>query len=139
MYNDNPTLGLSSPSVPSTFLLVTLASTIVQVSLDTPNQDIVVLLEDQNNPAEIDFLLSTPESCQMFWVDRGLKSIFSSGLLGGCVVTVISNSGVPQDLAVDWISSPTYIGRQSLMTQGIHHNGRLRCQGQWVISEGAYF
>eukprot|EP00731_Ephydatia_muelleri_P006973 Em0003g1221a len=101
--------GKTCPKIPSTFLLVTVADTIVQISLDTLSQDALVLLDSQQNPLAIDFLLSSPESGQMLWVDPTADALLSASLQGGAPpTTLIKGIGVPQGLAVDWVSSNVY-------------------------------
>lgn len=88
---------------------MTVADTIVQISLDTPSQDALVLLDSQQNPLAIDFLLSSPESGQMLWVDPTADALLSASLQGGAPpTTLIKGIGVPQGLAVDWVSSNVY-------------------------------
>ena len=95
-------------AVPSTFLLVTVEDTIVQISLDTESHDVLVLVDSQPNPLAIDFLLTTSESGQMFWVDPMADAILSANLQGGSPTILIEGVGVPQGLAVDWIASNIY-------------------------------
>ena len=87
---------------------MTVADTIVQISLDTLSQDTLVLMDSLQNPLAIDFLLATLESGRMFWVDSTVNAILSANLLGGPPTTLVKGAGVPQGLAVDWIASNIY-------------------------------
>lgn len=80
----------------------------MQISLDTESHDVLVLVDSQPNPLAIDFLLTTSESGQMFWVDPTADAILSANLQGGSPIILIKGVGVPRGLAVDWIASNIY-------------------------------